>query len=194
MSAQKFTFSVGAGSVTRLPAGRYFMILAATSAIDVTAEGNPGSPLRFIGIGAGTKFGPVGEGEGWRQLLISSAGAQNLEVVISDDGLFDLANTVTIAGVPNVSIQPASAIASPAADVITTGAALAVGANLSRKVITISSLSTGTGSVFIQATGAGAGRGIELQPGQSVALTNTSAFDVRNDSGVSVTVMRFEET
>jgi hypothetical protein len=78
--------------------------------------------------------------------------------------------------------------------VIANTSALVIAANASRRRISISSLSSNVGSVFIQATGAGAGRGIELQSGQTFEIKTTAAFDVRNDSGAACTVMRFEET
>jgi len=196
MSAQNFAFAIGAGATVRLPAGRYFMVRTAASAIDIVTEGsNTGSPVRFLNIGAGTKFGPVEEGKGWRNLLVTSAAAQNLEIVISDDGLFDIANAVSVLGVASVAVQPNTGITASGADVsVTTGNASSIAANLSRKAITIGALSTNTGSIRVQSAGAGANRGIELQAGQSVTLTNTAAIDVRNDSGASQSYYAFEET
>lgn len=194
MSARNYAFAIGAGAQVRLPAGRYFFVRTASAAINVTTEGNPGSPLSFKGISGGTKFGPVDVGQGWTYLIIESASAQNLEIVISDDGLFDVANTVTVSGAVNVTEQPSSAIASPAAVVRATGGADTIAANLSRRRISVCSLSTNIGSLFIQAVGAGAGRGIELQPGVTLELKTTAAFDIRNDSGASQTYSTFEET
>lgn len=194
MSARNYAFSIGAGAQVRLPAGRYFFVRTASAAINVTTEGNPGSPLSFKGISGGTKFGPVDQGQGWTYLIIQSASAQNLEIVISDDGLFDVANTVTVSGAVTTTDQPSTAIATPAGIAVASGTAQTIAANLARRRITICNPSTATGSVFAQAVGAGAGRGIEIQPGTAVEFRTTAAIDVRNDSGALVTVTTFEET
>lgn len=194
MSARNYSQTLGVGEQIRLPAGRFFFIRTAAAALDLTTQGNPGSPVTFLGVGAGTKFGPVEEGQGWRQLLVQSATAQNIEIIISDDGLFDVANTVTVSGSVQVQETPSTALASPAAVAVGTGTASSIAANLSRKRITISALSTNTGSLFVQATAAGAGRGIELQGGMSIELRTTAAIDLRNDSGVSCTYSTIEET
>jgi hypothetical protein len=196
MSAQNFAFAIGAGASIRLPAGRFFMVRTATAALDITTEGNPGSPLRFIGMTAGTRFGPVEIGQGWRFLIITSASAQNVEIVISDDGLFDVANTVTVSGAVAVSEVTSSVVNGwNSADItITTGNANAFGSSPVRKRITIGSLSTNTGSVRITAAGGAANRGLELQPGMYVELRTSVGFDVRNDSGASQTIWWMEET
>jgi hypothetical protein len=194
MSARNYVETFGAGESKNLPAGRYFFIRSATSAVDIETQGNPGSPARFIGVGAGARFGPVAEGQGWKLLRVTSAGAQIVEIIISDDGDFEVANAVTVTGAVSIAESPSSALASPAAVARGTGGADTIAANLSRRRITVSSLSTNTGSVFIQAVGAGAGRGIELQPGQVIELKTTAAFDIRNDSGASQTYSTFEET
>jgi len=194
MSARNYVQTLSAGETIRLPAGRYFYIRTASSALDITAEGNPGSPLRFIGVGAGTKFGPVAEGQDWKRLIVSSAAAQAIEIIISDDGLFDVASAVSVVGAVTIAEAPSSTIANTASVAPATGAASSIAANATRRRITLSSLSTNTGSVFVQATGAGAGRGIELQPGMTVELRTTAAFDIRNDSGAVQTIGIFEES
>lgn len=134
-------------------------------------------------------------GTGFKNLKVRSAVAQTVRVMVADEPQVTGGGTGASGGSPTiVSELPSSAIATPAANVIATGAALAIAANASRRRLTISSLSTNTGSVFVQANGAGAGRGIELQPGMSVEIKTTAAVDVRNDSGANQTVMQFEET
>jgi hypothetical protein len=91
---------------------------------------------------------------------------------------------------------PASAISTPARVTLATANASAIAANLSRRRITIANPSDNAtpGLVYVQATGAGAGRGYPLDPGTSVQVETTAALDVRNDSGVSVDYTIFEET
>lgn len=195
MSARNYVQALGAGESINLPAGVFFMIRTAASALDVETIGNPGAPVRFLGIGAGSRFGPVAPGEGWKLLRVTSAAAQNIEIIISDDGLFDLANAVTVVGAVPVVVAPNSGITASGADVsVNTGNASSIAANLSRRAITIGALKANTGEIRVQSTGAGANRGIELQPGQSVTLNNTAAIDVRNDSGAAQSYYAFEET
>lgn len=195
MSARNYSQAIGAGESINLPAGVFFMIRTAASALDVETIGNAGAPVRFSGIGAGSRFGPVAPGEGWRLLRVTSAAAQNIEIIISDDGLFDLANAVTIVGAAPVSVTPNTGFTASGADVArATGGADSIAANLSRKSITIGALSTNTGSLRVQTPGAGANRGRELQPGMTVTYNNTAALDIRNDSGASQTYWVEEET
>lgn len=194
MSARNYTQTLGAGDIIRLPAGVYFYIRTAASALDVSTEGNPGSPLRFTGIGAGAKFGPLPAGQGWKFLVVSSAAAQAIEIVISDDGLFELSSSVSVTGGVTTQETPSSAVATPAAGSRATGGADTIAANLSRRRISICAPSTNTGSLFVQAVGAGAGRGVELQPGTTLEFKTTAALDIRNDSGATQAYSTFEET
>ncbi len=189
MSAQKFVQAFGAGQVVRFPAGRYFYINLATTPLDVVTEGNPGSPVRFLQIGAGAKFGPVADGQGWRFLQVTSAGAQNVEITISDDGNFEIAATVSVSGTVSTSPAPASATTNTAPVDANTGAETAlIAANVSRRGVWISSDSSnadgGTtathGGLIRAATG---GNAIdELQPGVSKFFPVTHGLWVRNDS------------
>lgn len=194
MSARNFVFAIGAGATAKLPGGRYFYVRTAANAIDIETEGNQGSPNKFLGVGAGAKFGPIKEGADWRYLNVTSASAQNLEIIISDDGNFEIASAVTIAGAVTIAESPSGTVATPAAVVRATGGADTIAANLSRRRISICALSTNTGSLFIQAVAAGAGRGIELQAGMTLEFKTTAALDVRNDSGANQTYSTFEET
>lgn len=194
MSARNYVFTIGAGATVPLPAGRFFYVRTAAAAIDIVTQGNPGAPVSFIGVGAGAKFGPVAEGQGWRFLNVTSASAQNLEIIVSDDGNFEIASAVTITGAVTVAESPSGAVATPAAVAVVTATASTIAANLSRRRITICALSTNTGSMFVQAVGAGAGRGVELQPGLFLELKTTASIDVRNDSGANQTYTTTEET
>lgn len=193
MSTKIYTLTFTAGQTQILPQGRFWMIKAAASALNIEARKRSSQPTTFDGVGAGVKFNGL-ESDRWYELHITSAAVQTVEIVLSDDSTVDFSSAVSVVGAAVFQDQPASALATPAPDVIATGAALSVPASATRRRITISSDPTGTGNVYIQAVAAGAGRGIPLQPGNYVEVKGSYAFDVRNDSGVSVTVTRFEES
>src|SRR6478735_8353941 len=132
MSARNYSQTLAPGVPIRLPAGRYFFVRTAASALDIRALGNTGAPVAFIGVGAGTKFGPVAVGEGWSFLEVTSAAAQNIEIIVSDDGNFEVASTVTVSGAVTVSNLPSSTVATPAAVTFATATASSIAANLSR--------------------------------------------------------------
>jgi hypothetical protein len=193
VSARNYVQTLGAGETIRLPAGRYFYIRTATSPLDIVSEGNPGSPLRFIGVSAGAKFGPVAEGQGWRFLIVTSALAQNIEITISDDGLFEIASSVTVTGSVLTSEAPAST-ATDSAPVVrangTQGALIA--ANVSRKRVHVTADSANGGICYVRAVG-GANNLAELAPGQTWTFKGTYALEVRNDTGAAATFYLFEE-
>lgn len=169
-------------------AGKYLHVMAAPSgSVFISLDG--GSELERVG-GEGIYIGA-----GFRKFRVRSPNAQSVRFMVADEPQVTGGGNVG-SGAPagNIVEVPSAAIATPAADAILNAAALAVGANAARRRISVCSLSANTGSVFVQATGAGAGVGIELQPGQTIELKTTAAFDVRNDSGATQTVMRFEET
>lgn len=189
MGPRDFTL-IFAGAATREIglAARYVHVMRAPTA-SVFIKLDDGDELERV-TGEG-----IFVGSGFKNLKIRSAVAQTVRIMVADEPQVTGGGTGASGGAPTiVTITPASAIATPAANVIANGAALSIAANTARRRISICSLSTNTGSVFVQAAGAGAGLGIELQPGMTLELENTAAVDVRNDSGAAQTVMQFEET
>jgi hypothetical protein len=190
MSARNYVQAFNAGQAVRFPAGRYFYIRTAPSALNIATEGNPGSPVTFDGIGAGSKFGPVAEGQGWRFLVVTSPGAQTIEITISDDGNFEVAASVTVAGTTSTAEAPASSITNTAPVDAATGAeTLLIAANTGRRRVQIASDSsnadggtTATHGGLIRGT-TGGNAIDELQPGVSKWFEVTTALYVRNDSG-----------
>lgn len=191
MSSRKYVQAFGAGQTIRFPAGVYFFVDSAPSAgLTITSEGRPGAPLQFENIGAGSKFGPVPQGEGWRYLVVTSAGAQTIALTISDDGVFEVAANVTVAGVVSTQPSPAATTTNTAPVDATTGAETAlIAANTGRRGVWITSdssnadgMTTATHGGLIRAqTG---GNAIdELQPGVSKFFPVTHGLWVRNDSG-----------
>lgn len=178
MSARNYLQSIGAGATARLPGGRYFFVKQATSAITITTQGNTGTPARFENIGAGSKFGPIPDA--WTFLDVFSAGAQTIELIISDDGLFEVANAVTVSGVAQVADLPSAALADTADASLASGAETTIAANLLRRRITIGVLSSFTNGVRVSQAGGANTKGIEIQPGTFVEFRTTAALVVRN--------------
>lgn len=190
MSARNYVQAIGAGATITLPAGRYFYVRTASSAIDVVTDGRPGAPVSFLGISAGAKFGPVAEGQGWAYLKVTSALAQSLEIVISDDGNFEISSNVTVSGTVTTTPAAAASITNTAPVDAATGAeTLLIAQTLARKRVQIAADSSnadgGTtathGGLIRGATGAN--NIDELQPGVSKWFEYTGALYVRNDSG-----------
>jgi hypothetical protein len=195
MTTEVLAQSLGAGVQATFGQGRIWYIKTATGPMSVTAEtiGSGGKIRKFINVGVGFKF-EADVGDGWDYLRVTSASAQLVELVIGDDNV-EISNAVSVIGSVVTAVAPSSVItASPADSVVLNATALAIPANLTRKRITIGSLSTNTGSVRVQSTAAGANKGLELQPGLFVEIDTTAAIDVRNDSGASQTLYTFEES
>ena len=194
MSTKVYTLNFTGAAMLPLPQGRFFMIKTATAALSIECRRRDGQPVSFSNVGAGLQYKALGSDLPWYSMEVTSALAQVVEIVISDEAEISFANTVTVAGGVSVSELPAAALSTPAADAIANGAALAVAANPARRRVTVCAASTNAGSVYVQSTGAGAGRGIELAAGASYTVVGTYAFDVRNDSGAAASVTRFEES
>lgn len=196
MSTRTYTLSFLGASTLALPGGVFFYVKSAAAALTIRTRGNTTAPIEFSNVGAGLRFGPVAIDKRWTYLDVTSANVQTVEVVVSDDAEVDIASTVSVAGNVTTSDLPSTAIATPARVTRATGGATTIVANPARRRITIANPSDNAtpGLLYLQAVGAGAGRGIPLDPGTFVELVTTAAIDVRNDSGVSVDFTQFEET
>lgn len=185
---------MGAGETVRAPRGRLFFIKSASSPLSIGVAGRPGAPIKMTNIGAGLKYGPVAPGEEWQYLELTSALAQTVELIVSDDDV-EIANVVSVAGVAAVTIAPSSTVATVADVSIANGGTHSIAADAARKRITLQAPSTNTGSLRIAETGAAAAaRGLELQPGMSYELATTAGLDVYNGSGASQALAKFAES
>jgi hypothetical protein len=185
MSTRTYSYSIGAGGTAVAPGGRFFYVKSATSSINISTRGTPSSPVDFIGVGAGLKFGPVEADKTWRFLDITSAVAQVVEIVISDDAEVDIASTVNVAGSVMVTDVPSTLVATPAriATNITTDTVLAA-ANLTRRRVTIQNPSGNSDSVNVGPDGSlSTTRGVELEPGMSFEFATTAAISARAVTG-----------
>lgn len=155
----------------------------------------------------GTEYGAIGVGAGyikrnraeWERLTIEGTPGVAIEFFVGTEAIAEddtdyRAQIATISGVTLITEQPAAALSTPAAVNVNTASASTIAANLLRRRITLGAPSTNTGSMFVQQVGAGAGRGLELQPGIFIEVKNTVALDVRNDSGATQAYTIFEES
>lgn len=196
MSINSFTEIVDASGQKRLSGNNNFLFLISATAAVTVQFSRGGTQEIFTGQIGGLQVARV---KPWDYAFFIAAPGTSLTfyygaALVREDASTLQQQIATIAGTVPVVTSPASALSTPAATVVGTAAASTIAANLLRRRITICSLSTNTGSVFIQTVGAGAGRGIELQPGQFVEIDNTVAMDVRNDSGANQTFTVFEES
>lgn len=195
MTTEVLQLALTAGQQSTAGQGRVFYVKSASAAISITAEkiGTGALVRRFVNIPAGFKFHAEAGSVGWDYLRILSASSQNIELIVGDDDV-DVANAVSVTGSVSTQDQPSTAVATPAPDAVASGSALVIAANLSRRRITISNDSGNGAKVYVQATSAGAGRGVPLADGLFAEFRTTAALDVRNDSSLAATVTRFEET
>lgn len=169
-------------------AGRYLHVVRAPAAAVFVSLDEASELERIAGEG-------IYISEGFKLVTVRSAVAQTVRLMVADEPQVSGGGTGTTATLPSSTQEvPSTTIATPAADAILTATALTIAANLARRRITLMALSTNTGSVFVQAVGAGNGRGIELVPGVGEVFRTTAALDVRNASGATQTIMRFEES
>lgn len=199
MSTRTYTVTFNAPGEATLPQGRFFYIKTAASALTIEARGRTSAPVRFDNVGAGLKFGPVQIDKAWNQLILTSAGIQTVEVIISDDSEVDIASTVTVSGSVTVQDQPSTTVATPAAVTVLNATAATIPANASRKRIRIcadpeNAGALDAGCIYVQAVGAGAGIGVPLSPGIFERFDTLAALDVRNDTGASAIFTTFEES
>ncbi len=195
MTTEVLTLVLTGGQQSTAGPGRIFYVKSATAALSIVAQkiGTGAIVRKFINIGAGFKFRARDESQGWDYLRIDSASSQTIELIVGDDDV-DVANAVSVTGSVTTQDVPSSAVATPAAGSRATGGADTIAGNAARRRITICSLAANTTNFFVQAVGAGAGRGIEMQPGTFAEFRTTAALDVRNDSGSTVAYTVFEET
>lgn len=191
MSSRKYIQAFGAGDTVRFPAGRYFFVDSAPSGgLTITTEGTPSAPASWVNIGAGSKFGPLPEGMGWRYLVVTSAGAQTIAITISDDGIFEVAANVTVAGTVATSSAPASTTTNTApVDAVTAAETALLAANTARRGVWITAdplnaegVTTATKGALIRAQSGGNAID-DIQPGVGKFFPVTHGLWVRNDSG-----------
>lgn len=196
MTTELFTYTFdGSGTDQKTtPGGKFFYVVQATAALTIRADGPPKSINKFIGIGAGLKFGPISDDQAWRYLRITSAAAQTVTIIVGDDDI-DIANAVTISGLVQTVVTPSTGMASVADVAVAATTQAPIAANAARKSITIGNISTNLASFRIAEAGAAAAnRGDELQPGQFITYFNTGAFSIFNTGAAGQSYTQTEQT
>lgn len=195
MTTEVLAQALSAAQQATFGGGRIWYLKTAIAPVTISCEKRGGSGAtqirKFINVAAGFKF-VADKGDGWTYLrMLNGATPQNIEIIIGDDDV-SVSNAVSVTGAVTTVPSVGSALATPADVAIPTANKTTIAANLSRRTITIGSLSTNTGSVRVQTAALGAGFGLELQPGTWETFPVTSAIDVRNDSGATQTIWQLE--
>lgn len=191
---------IPAGGVVKLPNANFLFVLSSTGSVTIQLIRvglRPGAAQEnYVGQLAGLQVSRV---NAWDFASITATPGVSItfmygNVALREDATLFNQAIATISGITAVAVSPSATIATAAAQAVATANKVSIAQNLTRRRITVCSLSTNTGSVFLQAPAAGAGIGIELQPGTFVEIDTTAAFDVRNDSGAAQTITTFEES
>lgn len=104
-------------------------------------------------------------------------------------------NNVSISGTLKAALQGHSTLSSAADDSIAaTSTELVLASNTNRKEALITNLSSNAGNIRVGDSNAGASRGVEVSPGQTVTLSTTAAIYVYNEgtSAQSVGLLEVE--
>lgn len=197
MTIQRQALVLPASGVIETMLGNFCLLVTSNAAVNLRLV-NGGSGERFDGVVGGLYLRRV---KPWDNLQIIGAAGTSIEFWIgnedTDEDVTDIRLQITtIAGVASFAEAPSATIATPARQTRATAGATTIAANLLRRRITIANPSDNAtpGLLYVQASPAGAGRGIPLDTGLFVELKTTAAIDIRNDSGVTVDFTTFEET
>jgi hypothetical protein len=137
--------------------------------------------------GVGVKFDEVFDSF----YLINGSTAQTVTIYI---GVGEVQDS-RFYGSVNALITPGSALDCPAHVAQPTADTDTIAANLSRRSITIGSLSTNSGVIFAGESGStDATHGVEIQPGTNFRFETTAAVDIFNGSGATQTYWVLEES
>jgi hypothetical protein len=184
-----------AAGMLPLPQGRFFMIKTATAALTINARRRDGQPVEFVNVGAGLQYNAL-ETLGWYVLEVTSAVAQVVEIVISDEAAVTFANAVSVTGVTQTTESPFPTFAPPPDVSIAAASHLDIPANPARRAIVIGSLASNvpaTTNLRVRDASGTAAAGPELQPGLSTRVPTTAALRIRNNDANAQSVWYYEE-
>jgi hypothetical protein len=196
MSVEQVTQVIPATGQIPLPPGNFFLLISTTASLNVRIQKAVGNSEGCNGIQTSLLLVRVDQ---WQQLVLIGAAGTSVTYIYGvttarEDTTDIRAQIAILSGTSAIAETPAATLSTPATVVVATASATTVAANLARRRITVSNNSSSTGSVFAQTVAAGAGRGLEIQPGQSLEIRGTYTFDLRNDSGGNCTISTFEES
>lgn len=195
MSTRTYTLNFLGASMLPLPQGRFFLIKDATASLSISARRRDGQPIDFEDVGAGMFFNGL-ETQRWYSLEVTSAVAQVVRIVISDDASVGFANVVSVAGSVTTQENPFATYTTPVDVSIPTADHLDIAANPARRAIRIGALANNapaTTNLRIRDQAGTTAAGIELQPGMSERIPTTAALRIRNNDANAQSVWYYEE-
>lgn len=193
MSTRTYTLNFLGASMLPLPQGRFFLIKDATASLNISARRRDGQPIDFEDVGAGMYFNGL-ENQRWYSLEVTSAVAQVVRLVISDDAAVGFANAVNVTGSVTTQEQPFATPVTPADVSIAAGGNSVIPANPARRAIEIGSLAANADPVNLRVATSAAARGVELQAGMSKRFATTGSLTVFNGGAAAQSYWTFEET
>lgn len=195
MTTEVLAVAAQAGVPLYFGQGRIWYLKTAVTAVTIecrkTGQGAQ-NVRRFINVAAGFKF-KADAGDGWDILVLTSAGAQNIEIIVGDDDV-EVSNAVTVNGSVTTQESPFTTPVTPADVPVGAGGNSVIAANLARRAIIIGSLAANADPINLRIATSAAARGIELQAGMSVRIPTTASLTVFNGGAVPQSYWIFEET
>lgn len=170
----------GAGTQP-LPGGRFLFIKSATAALRITLTEEGGVQSVLDGVGAGARQRRLNAAP-WRFTNIESQVAQVVELILSEDAEFDVANSVSVTGAVNAILVATATLTDTADQLLADAAEFPIAANPARRRIIVGVPTSSTNWVRVSKSG-GTGRGIEITPGTWASFETLDALVVRNDNG-----------
>lgn len=194
-SIERVSRTIPASGAIENGRGNVLLLIAATGTVNVRLE-NGGAAEGVSGVNGGVRIERV---RPWDNARILGTPGVTVEYWIGSQeverDLIDVFTQIaTIAGVAAVAIQPGVAFTNRA-PVAAANAAQSVlfAANLLRKRIRVFVDENNGGTCYARTAG-GANNICNLQPGSAYSFENTSALDVRNDTGGVCTFYLTEES
>ncbi len=172
---QSYPESIGAGETKIFPSGKRFLLRNCASVVSIIVIGKNGQRLDTL---SGIKSIEYHAPEGFRHLEITSAAAQNLDILI---GHSDDARILAIDGTIAVNIVAATGLNSITSTVVNSNGSTIIAAKANRKRITIHAMIDNVFEIYVGATDSWAG--IRLQPGEKHTMYSTALIRIRALSG-----------
>jgi hypothetical protein len=170
---QNYSLTLAAGAVYTLPGvGSFLKCFSATAAIEVKLNDGPRNPLK---TGRAYRVRP---GQHFERLEFYNPNAGSVDIEYGV-GFAEVEDDPVLSGA--IEISPATGL-STVADVSITAASTVqvLAADTGRKGVLISNLAANTQIMRIGDSNAGAARGIQVAPGQTVTLETTAAVYAYN--------------
>lgn len=197
MSVDTYNFAIPASGIFKLPnPGNFFFLLSSTNPITVqfqagglgSNQDRSGANETFSGLSAGLRVQRL---KSWGNLNLTGPAGTTGTIFYGtetprEDATDYIQTIATISGTVLVSPGTGSPNApTDHADVTVSATTIdtTIGVNAARKSVSVGSFSSNapaTLNLRVIAHGSGAGKGVELQPGQFINIATQAALDVNN--------------